>query len=215
MTTPEKTVERLSIYRRLVEDLLKKGQKKAFSHEIADFAGVTSSQVRRDFMFIGTNGKANTGYDLEELLKSVESFLNSQEPDRVGIVGVGNLGRAILSYFSGRRPNIEIKAAFDNDPDKIGRVIHGCRVYSVDEMPDVIKGEKINVGVIAVPMSDAQSIAEKLVKSGVSGILNFAPNPLSLPLGIYVENVDLTMTLEKVAHFARKNSLDMEIQSGQ
>jgi redox-sensing transcriptional repressor len=215
MTTPEKTVERLSIYRRLVEDLLKKGQKKAFSHEIADFAGVTSSQVRRDFMFIGTNGKANTGYDLEELLRSVESFLTSQEPDRVGIVGVGNLGRAILSYFSGRRPNIELKAAFDSDPNKIGRVIHGCRVYSVDEMPDVIKNENINVGVIAVPMNDAQNIAEKLVKAGVSGILNFAPFPLSLPGGIYVENVDLTMTLEKVAHFARKNPLVMEIQSGQ
>ncbi len=203
-STPVKTVERLSFYRRLIEEMLKGGKKSVYSHQLAELSGVTSSQVRRDFMFIGTQGRANTGYDLKDLKEGIDKFLVSHEPDGVALVGVGNLGRAVLAFFHGRRPNVVIKACFDKDPDKIGRVIHGCRVYATDEMEDVIKKDKINLAIIAVPVTYAQEVAEKLVSAGVNGIVNFAPVKLNVPENVYVDKVDFTMSLEKVAHFARK-----------
>lgn len=212
--TPVKTVERLSFYRRLIEEMLKNGKKSVYSHELADLSGVTSSQVRRDFMFIGTQGRANTGYDLKELKEGIDQFLVSHEPDGVVLVGVGNLGRAILAFFHGRRPNLVIKACFDKDPDKVGRVIHGCRVYGIDDINNVIKKDKINLAIIAVPVSFAQETAEKLIAAGVNGIVNFAPVKLNVPENIYVDKVDFTMSLEKVAHFARKKTVLMESKSG-
>lgn len=202
--TPEKTVERLSLYRRIVEKLLSGGKTAVFSHELASLAGVTSSQVRRDFMFIGTNGRANTGYVLNELLVDIEKFLISHQPDSVALVGIGNLGRAVLSFFIDRRPNLKVKAAFDVDSDKTGRVIHGCKCYSIDMIEKVIPQQDINVAIIAVPSSEAQQIVDSLVTAGVTGIMNFAPVALNVPDGVFVDNVDLTMALEKVAHFARK-----------
>ncbi len=113
--TPEKTIERMSIYRRTVSNLLNSGKKQAFSHEIAKLAGVKSSQIRHDFMFIGTNGRANAGYDLQELMGHIEDFLTGGKSDNFCIVGVGNLGRAVLAFFQARHKNIVIKAAFDKD----------------------------------------------------------------------------------------------------
>ena len=209
--TPEKTVERLSLYRRLAEEMLRDGKVSVFSHQLAEMAGVTSSQVRRDFMFIGTQGRANTGYNIKELKSGIDQFLVSHEPDGVALVGVGNLGRAILAFFHGKRPNLIIKACFDKDPDKIGRIIHGCRVYSIEDMGSVLLSEKISIAIIAVPRIFAQETAEKLIQAGVNGIVNFAPVPLNVPGNIYVDNVDFTMSLEKVAHFARKQKMVSEI----
>lgn len=209
--TPEKTVERLSLYRRLAEEMLRDGKVAVFSHQLAEMAGVTSSQVRRDFMFIGTQGRANTGYNTKELKAGIDQFLVSHEPDGVALVGIGNLGRAVLAFFHGRRPNLIIKACFDKDPDKIGRIIHGCRVYSIEDMASVLLSEKINIAIIAVPRAFAQETAEKLIQAGVNGIVNFAPVPLNVPGNVYVDNVDFTMSLEKVAHFARKQKTVSEI----
>jgi redox-sensing transcriptional repressor len=211
MVTPEKTVERLSLYRRLAEEMLREGKMSVFSHQLAEMAGVTSSQVRRDFMFIGTQGRANTGYNTKELKAGIDQFLVSHEPDGVALVGIGNLGRAVLAFFHGRRPNLIIKACFDKDPDKIGRIIHGCRVYSIEDMASVLLSEKINIAIIAVPRAFAQETAEKLIQAGVNGIVNFAPVPLNVPGNVYVDNVDFTMSLEKVAHFARKQKIVSEI----
>lgn len=186
--------------------MMKNGKQTVFSHQLADLSGVTSSQVRRDFMFIGTQGRANTGYDLKELKEGIDSFLVSHEPDGVALIGVGNLGRALLAFFHGRRPNLVIKACFDKDPEKVGRVIHGCRVYGLDEMEKVIKEQDINIAIIAVPVSSARDISDKLVAVGVNGIVNFAPVKLNVPDNVYVDKVDFTMSLEKVAHFARKQS---------
>ena len=208
---PEKTIERLSVYRRLVEEMLISNKKNAYSYEIAELAGVSSSQVRRDFMFIGSNGRSNSGYDLHELASAIERYISDQEPDNIALIGAGNLGRAVLSFFHGRRPNLNIKACFDTAPEKVGKLVHGCRCYSIDDMPGIVAEQNIHIAIMAVPKIAAQNIAEVLVKAGVNGILNFAPVPLSVPPGIFVENVDLTMYLEKVSHYARnyKNSMEL------
>ena len=191
--------------------MLKQGRKSAYSHELAELAAVSSSQVRRDFMFIGSDGRSNSGYDLPELAKAIEPYISAQEPDNIALVGTGNLGRAVLSYFNGRRPNLAIKACFDTDPDKIGSIIHGCRCHSIDDTAEVVKAKNIYVAILAVPLIVAQDIAEILIKAGINGILNFTPVPLSVPTGIFVENVDLTMYLEKVSHYARNYRNSMEL----
>jgi redox-sensing transcriptional repressor len=200
----EKTIGRLSLYRRLLYRSSLAGQNNVYSHQIAALSGSTPAQVRRDLMAIGYSGSPNRGYKVGELIKSIGDFLDDPEGMRVGLVGVGNLGRAILSYFSGRRPKLAIVAAFDVDPNKTNRIIHGCRTYATSDFPKVAKEENICVGIITTPADTAQATAEMLVNAGIRGILNFAPVCLKVPPEVFTADIDMTMTLEKVAYFARK-----------
>jgi redox-sensing transcriptional repressor len=159
-------------------------------------------------MVVGYSGSPNKGYRVEDLVGSIGEFLDRPEGQNVGLIGIGNLGRAILTYFSGRRPKLTIVAAFDSAPDKINRTIHGCRCYAVEEFPAVAARENITVGIITTPADAAQRVAETLVECGVRGILNFAPVALKLPPGVHCEDIDMTMALEKVAYFARKLARD-------
>lgn len=206
----EKTIARLSLYRRLLHELLVDGATSVYSHQLAAMAGGTAAQVRRDIMAIGYTGSPTRGYDVRELIGSIASFLDAPEGQRVALVGVGNLGRAIMAYFAGRRPNLSIAAAFEVDPGKVHRVIHGCRCYPMEELPEVIAREGIGMGIIAVPAEEAQGVADKLVRAGVRGLLNFAPVPLHVPPGVFVEVIDMTTSLEKVAYFARKGQSEKE-----
>ena len=198
-----KAIGRLSSYRRLLNNLVYEDIESIYSHELAALAGVTAAQVRRDFMNIGSSGNPNRGYDVRKLIVGIAQFLDSPEGQRVALIGVGNLGRAILAFFSGRRPKLSIVASFDSDPNKSGRVIHGCPCYPIDKMEEVAEEKHIELATLCVPASVAQSTAEKVVAAGFKGILNFAPVPLHLPKHVYVEYIDMTMSMEKVAYFAR------------
>ena len=121
----------------------------------------------------------------------------------MAIVGIGNLGRAILSFFQRRRPKLEITAAFDSDPWKVDRVVQGVRCHALADIERVVKEQGITLAVLTVPAGAAQEVADTLVAAGIKGILNFAPAPLRVPLGVFVEDMDLAMSLEKVAYFAR------------
>jgi redox-sensing transcriptional repressor len=200
----DKTIGRLSIYRRILNRLLSEDVRNVFSHQLAIMAGVTPAQVRRDIMSIGYSGNPNRGYGVIELIESIGHSLDDSEGQNVALVGVGNLGRAILTYFSGRRPKLSIVAAFDNDPRKYDRVIQGCRCYNIERMEDIVRELGITIGAITVPSGEAQKVANALVHSGVKGILNYAPVRIQVPLNVYVEDIDMTMALEKVAYFARK-----------
>jgi redox-sensing transcriptional repressor len=124
------------------------------------------------------------------------------------IVGIGNLGRALISYFAGRRPQLTLVAAFDRDRKKVNRVLHGTRCYPDKRIAEIVKSGDISIAIIAVPASEAQAVAKKCVKAGIKGILNFAPVPLHVPASIYVLDTDITMAIEKVAFFARKRRRD-------
>jgi redox-sensing transcriptional repressor len=204
----QRTVGRLSLYRRLLNSLAAQGVKNIYSHQLAAMAGATAAQVRRDLMAVGYMGTSIRGYAVEELTRSIGSFLDDPSGQAAALVGIGNLGRAILSYFTGRRPNLSIVAAFDVDPVKVGRVINGCHCYPLDELETVVRELDIRLGVVTVPAAAAQSVAETMVRSGIRGILNFAPAPLKVPTGVYVEDIDMTMSLEKVAYYARQGALE-------
>ena len=200
---PVNTVGRLSLYRRLLQEHLAAGTRQVYSHQLASLAVSTAAQVRRDLMTIGFAGSPRRGYAIQELVEAINVVLARSIETTAALVGVGNLGRAILAYYANRQP-IRFAAAFDRLAEKTGRILHGCRCYPVSDMAAVISREGIRVGVIAVPVVEAQAVADQLVLAGVTGILNFAPVRLRVPAGLHVENVDLMMALDRVAYYAHE-----------
>ena len=200
----DRVVGRLILYRRLLREALDESAQYIFSHDLAARAKSTAAQVRRDLMVIGYSGSPARGYEVRELIAALGDFLDAPDRQKVCIVGVGNLGRALLAYFVGRHPQFDIAAAFDNDPQKVSRIVNGCPIHPMSALAEVVHGTEIEVGVIAVPAPEAQEVALELCRAGVRGVLNFAPVRVWVPEGIYVEHLDVTMSLERVAYFGRR-----------
>ncbi len=203
-----KTVERLSLYRRILENLLLEGETHIFSHQLSSFSGGTAAQVRQDMRVLGYSGSPSKGYEMSRLKQSITDYFDLSMCSNAALIGVGNLGRALLAFFRGRHPNLDIVTAFDKDESKVNRIIHGCRCLSLDELPEKLQEKNICIGIIAVPKEEAQHVADNLVENGILGILNFAPVKLRIPAGIYIEHIDLTMAFEKVAFFAHQKYLE-------
>jgi len=198
------TIGRLSLYRRLLLEISAAGTRQLYSHQLASAAVSTPAQVRRDLMTIGFSGSPRRGYAVDDLVAAINGVLARNVETSVALVGVGNLGRAILAYFSNRQPWVRFTAAFDRDPEKVNRVIHGCRVYPIDQAEDVIRREGIRAAAIAVPAPEAQRTADRLVLAGIRSFLNFAPVRLHVPTGTFVDDVDVTTALDRVAFYAHQ-----------
>lgn len=207
---PERTIGRLSLYRRLLADAIARDVRYVYSHELARMAGVSAPQVRRDLMAVGYMGTPTRGYGVADLVGSISALLDAPRMQGVALVGVGNLGRAVLAYFVGRHPNISFVAAFDSDPSKADRVIHGCRCYAMSDLARVVEQEDIQAAVVAVPVEQAQEVTDQLVAAGITSILNFAPTSLRVCPGVYVEHNDLTASMERVAFLARARAKSKE-----
>jgi redox-sensing transcriptional repressor len=202
---PHKTVERLSQYRRALLLILSKEKTHVFSHEIAQMLHITPVQVRRDLMLIGYSGNLRKGYDIKELIDMIGHIIDTDKGQKVVVVGLGNLGKAMISYFKGKRTKLTIVAAFDVNPDKIDRIYDGVPCYHADRITEIMKKENITIGIITVPADQAPAIAETLVLAGAKGILNYSPKPLNVSPYVYLEEYDMITSLEKVAFFAKKN----------
>ncbi|MDY0342091.1 MAG: redox-sensing transcriptional repressor Rex [Lentimicrobium sp.] len=202
---PDKTVERLSQYRRSLLNYIAGGKQHIFSHEIANMLHITAVQVRRDIMLIGYTGSLRQGYDARELIDLIGRIIDTREGQKVAVVGIGNLGRAIMGYFGGKRTKLNIVAAFDSNPEKVEKIYAGVQCYPSDQMIDVIKKENISIAVISVPGNAAVKVAEDLVLAGIKGILNFSPKALNVPDHVYLQEYDMITMLEKIAYFAKRN----------
>ncbi len=202
---PYRTIGRLTLYWRTLRDLASEGKNYIYSHDLASKSRVTAAQVRRDLMVLGYSGTPARGYDVNKLREHIELFVFPGEEQRAIIAGVGNIGRALLKFFLGRRPTLKIVASLEVNPEKFGRMIHGCPCHSIEEAVKVIREQCITVGIIAVPDKEAQYVADVFVDAGIRGILNFARTPLSVPAGVYVEDIDLAMSMDRVAFFARQS----------
>lgn len=198
-----KTIERLILYRRILERLQAEGVAHVYSHELAERANNTPAQVRRDLMVMGCSGSSKSGYLIKDTLVSIGEVLDRGGDHGIALVGVGNLGRAVLSYFSCQQPRFRIKAAFDSDSTKVDRVISGCRCHHVADFGSKVSELGVTLGIITVPAQHAQSVADMMVDAGIRGVLNFAPAPLRVPDSVFIDQIDITMCLEKVAYFAR------------
>jgi len=154
-------------------------------------------------MLIGYTGTLRKGYNVKELVALIGEILDKPEGQKVAIVGAGNLGRALMKYFSNRREKLNIVAAFDVNSEKVGTSYAGVKVYAVEQLKETITNLGITIGIISVPVSEAATVANLLVESGIKGILNYSPRPVNVPENIYLEEYDMITSLEKVAYFAK------------
>jgi redox-sensing transcriptional repressor len=200
---PEKTVERLSEYRRTLFNCLDDGKTHIFSHELAEMHDITAVQVRRDIMFIGYSTSNRKGYNIDELIKVISRIIDPQENLNVAVIGFGNLGKAVSTYFIGKRPLLELVATFDLDPKKIGSSIQGVECYSIERLREIITGKNISIAILTVPVYSAKNMAKELIQAGIKGILNFTTVNLSVPDHIYLEEYDMITSIEKVAYFVK------------
>lgn len=200
---PHKTIERLSQYRRALLMVHTTGKTHIFSHEIARIIHITAVQVRRDIMLIGYTGTLRKGYNVKELIDLIGEIIDSEMIIRVCVIGVGNLGRAIINYFSGKRTKLSIIAVFDSNTEKVGKKYSGVTCYDIEQLSELVRQEDIKIGIITVPADQGQVTADRLVKAGIKGILNYAPKSVSVPKDVYLEEYDMITSLEKVAFFVK------------
>ncbi len=202
---PEKTIERLSEYRRTLLACHKQGITHIFSHVLAGIHGITAVQVRRDLMLIGFSSDTKKGYDVQVLIDYIGNILDSPTPMHVAVVGMGHLGQAITKYFNSKGLKLRITAAFDVDPEKVGRTIDGIPVYHMDKFETTVEENDISIVIVSSPTSVAPQLVLPIINAGIRGVLNFTSTPLNFPQGIIVENYDITTLLEKVAYFVKES----------
>jgi len=211
MRVAPKTIGRLSLYRRLLSGLEKAGQLQVFSHQLASLAGLTPAQVRRDLMHVPYSGSPAKGYSTTVLRDSIGQLLDHPEGQAVALVGLGQLGRALLNHFTGRRTDLSVVAAFDNDPTKLtNKIFAGVRTYAMQDLKATVASQGISIAILCVPPDAAQKVANQLIDAGILGIVNFVPVPLKVPANVFVEDIDLIMSLEKVAYYSRQYNAKKE-----
>ena len=203
MSLPEKTVERLSEYRRTLLVCLNQGKTHIFSHELAALLHNTAVQVRRDMMLMGFTSMQRKGYAIRELIDAIGELIDTQEGLNVAVIGAGNLGRAITGYFRGKRSKLNIVAVFDVDPEKVGRVIAGVKTYSMDEFGKLVNELQISIAILTVPPEQSRNTADFVAANGIRGILNYTTVPLNMPPNVYLEEYDMITSLEKTAYFVK------------
>ena len=199
----ELTTNRLSVYLRCLNLLADAGIKTVSSQALADQFNLNSAQIRKDLAYFGEFGTRGVGYSVDELRAHLTKILGLDTPHRVGIVGAGNLGTALANYKGFTASNFTVVALFDNDREKIGRKLAGARVpvYDVRKLARVVREERIDVAVVAVPAQAAQRVLNLITSAGVKAVLNFAPVRLHARLGVKVKTVDLSISLESLSYF--------------
>lgn len=199
---PEKTIERLSQYRRSLLRLAGEEKKFIFSHELANMLNITAVQVRRDIMLMGYSGQLRKGYDIENLVEAIGTTIDSKKTKNVVVVGAGKLGRAIIGYFSNQNTRLNIAACYDIDPMVVDTKISGIHCYHVNKLPDTLEKHQAELAILTVPQSDAEQVVNHLIQSGIKGILNYTSTSLKVPDNIFLEEYDMVTSLEKLAYFS-------------
>lgn len=199
---PPLVIPRLSLYYRAM--LESRGIDFISSEEIARLTNLTAAQVRRDLTYFGQFGIPRKGYKIEVLKKRILNILGTDRKWKVVLVGVGNLGSALISYRGFGEQGFEISCAFDNDAKKIGKKISGVEILDITELTLTVKDRNIKMAIVAVPVSVVQEVVNTLIKAGVRSILNFAPARPQVPDNVELLNIDLSIELERLAFFLRR-----------
>jgi len=201
---PRAVVSRLSLYLRQLEALQATGQTRVSSNQIATILQLRDAQVRKDLAFFGQFGHPGIGYNIDELQASIRKAIGTDRLWPIALVGIGNLGRALMRYREFDRHGFRIAAVFDSDPKKIGTTIQDYPIHAIESISEVAVANHISLAALTVPAEVAQDVVNRLIESGIRGILNFAPVALRVPADVSVVSVDLSVQLEqlvyKVAH---------------
>ena len=200
----DSTVRRLSIYLRFLEEFEGRGRATVSSEELARRGGTTSAQVRKDLSVFGSFGKRGLGYSVPELATALRDILGLGREWRVVIIGAGKIGAALAQYRGFRQRGFRIVAAYDTNPEKIGRPLEGIDVRDMARLEVDLASEQPDIAVIAIPSEGAQAVLDRVVKAGLKAVLNFAPAQLHAPADVTVKSVNMAMELEGLS-FALTN----------
>lgn len=203
---PRATLKRLPLYYRFVSSLKSKGIDRVNSKAISDALQIDSATIRRDFSYFGELGKKGYGYNIDSLLDFFKSELSESDMIKIAIVGVGNLGKALLTYNFSIHDDMTITEAFDVKEDVIGQKIGNVIVKDNDELITTLKKEEIDVVILTTPERVAQKVADELVQAGVKGILNFTPGRINTPSDVQVHQIDLGIELQSLLFFMKNYS---------
>jgi len=198
---PDATIGRLSLYSRYLAEADEKGIATVSSQNIAQATGVTPAQVRKDLAYFGEFGTRGVGYNSRELYNYIMKILGLDKRWSVAIIGAGNLGRALTQYKGFQQRGFDVKCIFDNDPKKVGKKLANVEIFPIDSLEDKVKELNINLGIIAVPASAAQEVADKLVNAGIKGIINFAPVNITVDDSVILRRIDLAAQLEYLTYY--------------
>lgn len=200
---PRKSIYRLSIYQRCLERLKDNGVETVSSNSLAKAAGVKSAQLRKDLAHFGQFGTRGLGYSVDALIEVINGVLGTSSLLPVILVGVGNLGSALLRYSGFNREGFEISAAFESDPKRLSAVSAEIPVMDVSQMTKYVRGNNVKIAIMAVPAETAQEVANSLVNAGVQAFLNFSSTVLKTPDNVIVNSVDLALELEHLSYFVK------------
>ena len=203
---PEATVARLPVYYRSLLELAGERITTVSSERLAEMAGVNAAKVRKDLSYLGSYGTRGVGYDVEHLVFQMKRELGLTQDSPVVIVGVGNLGHALANYSGFKERDFPVAALVDADPAKVGTKIGDLVVRHLDDLPALVAGQEIAIGIIATPASAAQEVADRLVEAGVTSILNFAPSLVSVPDGVTMRKVDPTVELQILSFYQQRRA---------
>ncbi|MCK5394168.1 MAG: redox-sensing transcriptional repressor Rex [Candidatus Omnitrophica bacterium] len=205
-TFSTETIKRLSLYLRNLKRIRDSGINIISSDQISQFLEATPVQFRKDLSYFGGFGKRGVGYNVERLIKEIESILGVNKEWKIAMVGVGKLGTALLGFDGFSKFNIKIVYVFDSSTDKTEKTKKGIKIEHISNMKEVIKKNSIKIAIISTPPDVAQHTANELVAAGITGVLNFAPILLKVPDYVSVSNVDMACELESLIFFATKKN---------
>ena len=203
---PEATVARLPVYLRALTTLSEQGTGTCSSEDLAAAAGVNSAKLRKDLSYLGSYGTRGVGYDVDYLRYQIAREIGVTQDWPVVIVGIGNLGHALANYSGFRSRGFRVVALLDADPRRHDEVVAGVDVRPFDDLEQIVKEHGVAIGVIATPALAAQDVADRMVASGITSILNFAPSVLSVPTGVDVRKVDLSIELQILAYHVQRKA---------
>ncbi|MBL1228090.1 redox-sensing transcriptional repressor Rex [Enterococcus sp. BWB1-3] len=214
-TIPRATARRLPLYYRYLRILYDAGKNKVSSTELSEAVQVDSATIRRDFSYFGELGKRGYGYDVENLMNFFGKTLNDDELTNVALIGVGNLGSALLKYKFHQSNSIRVSCAFDINEDIVGRIVDGVPVYPIEDMLEQIKMQQIEVAILTLPARKAQDIVNQLAEAGIKGILNFTIARLAAPSHVLIQNVDLTNELQTLIYFLHNDEKLIDVEESE
>ncbi len=198
---PTATITRLSRYSRALEELDEQGLSVISSEKLAQFCEVNSAQIRKDLAYFGEFGVRGVGYVIKELLFEIKRILGLNKIWHLGLIGMGNMGYALIDHSNFPRQGYHFVAAFDNNPQKIGRMLsQGFPISPMSDLEKLALEKGIEIAVITTPAAKAQEVADLVIKTPIRGILNFAPVQLHVPDGFLVHHIDFTVKLDKLAY---------------
>ena len=200
---PKATAKRLPLYYRYLKYLFSSGKKKVSSADLSEAVKIDSATIRRDFSYFGALGKRGYGYDVEDLMNFFSKQLNQEQLTNVALVGVGQLGRALLNYNFQGQNSIRISAGFDTNDNITNTILEGVPIYHINDLANQVEAQQFEVAIIAVPGQFGQEIADQLVDAGIKGIMNFTPIRLTVPDNVRVLNIDLSNELQSLIYFVQ------------